>query len=174
MANSLSISYPAHFAVEEARELIEFAVRDAYFTADLVGRYLAKARARSQSAEPDDGPVKLPSSFLLELGAVLRVMYWEMHGVLSTLDPSLPRSADAFASLMQRLEDFVTGRVEKWTGDEELHRQVFRASVARMARTGRRELNAEIVLASADANLDLHALADFLWTNRHLADQSEA
>ena len=108
-------------------------------------------------------PIQLPATFLLELGAALRLLCWEDRGLSAHLDAGLPPSSRALREIFLTLADpEVTSRPLK----ETLAYRVFVLFAEHFAWSGTEELDAQVALGEADEDSLLEALADFLWEHR--------
>jgi hypothetical protein len=134
------------------------AVRDA----DHVGLFL---RELGLSAAPDQ-PCRLPTRFLLHVGAALRLLIWEAQGFFFHQAAGLPEARQALREAFQTLRD-------PDADSSAFCLQVLRLAVERFAWNGPRDLHAEIVLDDLDDEAALDLLAEFLWASRHRATPKE-
>ena len=141
-------------------ELVEATAREAARDADRVGQLLHELGF----VPSPDHPVRLPAAFLLDLGAALRLLDWELGGLHVHRDAGLPPAEQA-------LHDAFRGLVESaganGAADRDLARRVVALFAARLAWHGRPELGAEVALDHLDEDAMLDALAAFLWARRH-------
>jgi hypothetical protein len=148
-----------------AADLIASIIQDAGFMAELTVHYLDRLGLLPAPKRRVTDPVALPGEFLLELAAALRLALWERAGLRDRLDPGLPPAAQALADLFARFGPTPRGaRAEG--GGAALSGRVFRTTLRRLARDGRSELNADIVLEAPADEWALEALADYLWAHR--------
>jgi hypothetical protein len=108
-------------------------------------------------------PVHLPAEFLLGLGASLRLLSWESEGIDVHRTAGLPAGHDALLDVFRSVTD--AGAAVR---NRQLPACVLALSCANFAWAGPIELNVDVTLDPADEELALEALADFLWSNRHL------
>jgi hypothetical protein len=115
-------------------------------------------------APPPGETLELPSDFLLELGAAMRLLAWERDGLV-VHESGLPTARDAirqaFRGLLQCIQDPFSPAPAS-----SLCRDVFRVTVERLAWVGPRDLHAEIVLDLPDEDALVESMARFLWDRR--------
>jgi hypothetical protein len=154
-----------------AVELIEFVERDAEFMADLTTAFLDVIGIVPPLKERLRNPVALPSEFLLELAAILRIALWERAGLVDRIGHGMPSAEAALADLFGRLGPEPQASRSEITGTA-LCLAVFRTTVSRLAWGAREELYADVVLDPLDDGSP-DALADFLWSHRDLGRSQE-
>jgi hypothetical protein len=154
-----------------AVELIEFVERDAEFMADLTATFLDFIGIVPPLKERLRNPVALPSEFLLELAAILRIAVWERAGLVDRIGDGLPSAEAALADLFGRLGPEPQASRSETMGTA-LRLAVFRTTVSRLAWGAREELYADVALDLSDEG-SAEALADFLWTHRDLGRPEE-
>jgi hypothetical protein len=140
-------------------ELIESVAANAEAEADRVASFLDRVGLGPLPG----GTRRLPSDFLLNLGAALRLRAWEVAGITVHREDGLPTPADAVRRV---LADAAAGTVRATTPDPWLSRADFRLSIDRLAWTGRRDLAAEVVIEVPDEDTLVESLAQFLWKHR--------
>lgn len=136
-------------------ELIQAVVRNAARDADHVGVFL-RALGLSASLEK---PLSLPTHFLLELGAALRLLIWERQGFFIHQQAGLPAARQALRAVFSSLNDPTAALAE-------LPYRVMCLSVENFAWNAQEELGADVCLEEAEEEMLLEALADFLWAHR--------
>jgi hypothetical protein len=124
--------------------------------ADWVGVYLAAAGLKP--------PLRLPTDFLLGLGAALRLYQWEQSGIHLHLAAGLPPAREALHEVLRA----ATGQAEPEAVErlKTLSSRVLSLFVERFAWNGRVELGADLTLDPPDEDALLDGLADFLWDHR--------
>ena len=147
-------------------ELVEATAREAARDADRVGQLLHEL-----GFVPSPGrPVRLPAAFLLDLGAALRLLGWELGGLHVHRDAGLPPAEQALHDAF--------GLLAPKSGAEprhsvELSRKVVALFAERFAWLGRHDLDADVMLDDHVDEDDLvGALAELLWNARHARSQS--
>jgi hypothetical protein len=126
------------------------------------------------SLAPSDGSKRsYPAEFLLEVGAAARVLVWEMHGiglfqrgVRLTAGDILLR---VFEDATRRLRDPSTP-----ASTLEFVYVVFHLNTERLAWTGPRDLQAEIMLDFPDEDVLVESMAQLLWDNRRRWSEQES
>ena len=155
----------AAYPPELIARVAEQAARDADLTADFL---------KGVGLDPHPGTTRpLPSDFLLELGAAMRLLAWEVNG-LDLLDAGLPTARDA---ILQTFQGAVRRIHDPSSPAPTLCRTLFRITVERLAWAGPRDLHAEILLDIPDEDELVEAMARFLWDHREAPpadDGSEA
>jgi hypothetical protein len=167
---SIPVAVPA--PNRAALELIELIVREAMFMADLTAHFLERLGILPPPKERRENPVELPTEFLVELGAIVRLALWERAELRDRLDYGLPRAEHALADLFARF----AGPVHEAQSGEVTSRlasDVLRVSLRRLAWGGPEELHADVVLDEPDGEVLLEALADLLWEHRHVGRDEE-
>jgi hypothetical protein len=145
-------------------ELIRAVAQDAARDADLVGAFLDALGLAPAGRRPQDPPLRLPADFLLGLGAALRLLLWEQHGIEAHREAGLPPARQAIQDVFLA----ATGQADPETAESArtLSCRVVALFVERFAWVGRVELAAELTLGPADEDALLEGLADFLWVHR--------
>src|SRR4051794_12429450 len=155
----------AAFPPELVARVAEQAARDA----DLTAHFL-----NGVGLGPLPGTTRpLPSDLLLELGAAMRLLAWEVDG-LELHESGLPTARDAILQAFQGAERRIHDPSSPAPG---LCRSVFRITGERLAWVGPRDLHAEILLGIPDEDDLVEAMARFLWDHRdalRAGDGSEA
>jgi hypothetical protein len=148
-------------------ELIDRVAEMAASDADLAGHCL-----RTLGLAPTDGTVRsLPGDFLIEFGAAMRLIAWEVGG-LNPVEFGLPTARDAILQALQ----YATRRIlhpGSPAPAPALAPAVFRVVVERLAWAGPRDLDAEILLEVPDEDVLIEAMARFLWARRGAARADE-
>ena len=142
-------------------ELVSAVTGEAYRDADRVNVFL-----KALGLVPRAGrQLQLPATFLLDLGAALRLMCWEQCGVCIHLHAGLPSARQA---LLEVLRSLTTEPDSSGTSTSALPYKVMLLFVERFAWNGWPKLGADVTLelAHADEESLLEALADFLWEHR--------
>ncbi len=108
--------------------------------------------------------VRLPRNFLLELGAVLQLGWWEQQGMHHHVAYGLPTYADAAHKLADRA---AKGRDEfQGAGKTPLSSQLLAFWIEHFAWQGQALLQADILVGETDDDTFVDMLAKFLWTHR--------
>lgn len=143
-----------HGPVEFPDRAVEAITAHAVTQAELAAQVLQAAGVAGAK------PVGMPRSFLLELGAVLELGVWERQGLVGYLDAGLPRFAEAWDGLIDRLieapESFFSAEAETFS------RRVLLIWFERIAWDASALLEADVVLTPAMEPATLDALAAFL------------
>ena len=151
-------------------DLIQAVAQDAAAAADHVAVFLDALCLRGTNEGGTPVPLRLPYFFLLGLGAALRLLVWEQHGVQAHRDAGLP-SADEAVRAVFRAVTAPEPLEEKERAATQLSYRVLAVFVERLAWNGRPLLGADLELGEADEDALVGALADFLWAHRH--DQAQ-
>jgi hypothetical protein len=141
-------------------ELVASMVREAERDAERVGRFL---QALGLVPSPDR-PLCLPTDFLLNLAASLRLLAWELGGLQVHRDAGLPSAEQALHDTFRSLVE--PAGVASLTL-QDLSLRALALFIERFAWLGRRELDADMTLDRCDQDGMLDALAEFLWAHRH-------
>jgi hypothetical protein len=104
-----------------------------------------------------------PATFLLELGAVLRIYQWEAAGIKDAVDATLPCSQAALADLVTRLQ---TEPERFIRGDAPLLLHVLRAWWFRCAHPNRQFIDVDLALPDVEPGRLLSCVAQLLWKLR--------
>jgi hypothetical protein len=113
--------------------------------------------------------LRLPTFFLLGLGAALRLLVWEQDGLHAHRDAGLPSAYEAIREAFQAVTA-PEPLEEKERAATQLARRVLAVVVERLAWNGRSLLGADLELGEADEDVLVDALARFLWPHRHDGD----
>jgi hypothetical protein len=121
------------------------------------------AALRSGVVRDESG--QMPPAYLLELGAILQLKYWESIGLRELLKVELPSAESALADFCRRVsrapESF-------WKAeDSALSNTVLDAYLASVSWDAPELLNAEFIINAADEDRLIDALARLLWKHRH-------
>lgn len=114
-------------------------------------------------------PVVLPAHFLLELGAALRLLFWECQGSTAYVQAGLPTAREALCRAFT-MATFNAKSEERVPTP--LWEQVTAYANRQVAWHGLAELNAEIFVDFGDDEELLEAMAEFIWNNRHALDDA--
>jgi hypothetical protein len=143
-------------------EMEEYVKSEAERDADRVALFL-----RSHGVQGTrEKPIALPMSFLLHLGAAMRLHHWEEQGFSLHRTAGLPDAGRAIKAAVQSLTDPGTARTA-------LCESVVRLSLDRFAWHGRRDLEADVALDEMIDDDALDALAEFLWASRHFTNTTD-
>ncbi len=146
-------------------ELIDRVAEQAARDADMTAGFLEAIGLTPPSGEARH----LPGDFLLELGAAMRLLAWEVDG-LDLHGAGLPTARDAILRVFRD----ATNRLRNQSFPiPSLGRDVFRISVERLAWVGPRDLHAEILLDVPDEDTLVEAMARFLWDRRAVASAGD-
>ena len=106
----------------------------------------------------------LPTRFLLELAAVLRLAAWERQGFRRKLPDDLPTAEEAFADLLDRW----TAQTPPSANDADppLLTQVVMTWFMCFAWNGWEELQVDVLLDADSERQLVEELADYLWKHR--------
>jgi hypothetical protein len=153
-------------------DLIRAVAQNAADDADRVGQFLTAIglRPAGEGAAPP-APLRLPTFFLVGLGAALRLLAWEQSGLHAPRDAGLPSAQEAISLVVRA----VTGPepiLEKEQAASQLALRVLAVFVESLAWNGRALLDADLELGEADEEPLVEVLAQFLWAHRH--DHGEA
>ena len=139
-----------------ARDLVTAVAVDAARDASRVVLFLD---ALGLEATPEK-PMSLPSRFLLQLGAALRLLDWEAQGFSFHRAVGLPEAREVIRHAFGSLNDSTVD----W---KDLCVCVLRLSLERFAWHGWRDLGAPVAIDDLDDEAALDALAEYLWATRH-------
>jgi len=123
-----------------------------------------------------DSFFRLPINKLMEIGAAIRLCYWEAIGFQGHQEAGLPSGQEALVSVFLSIDGFVestnepapaTESLADWCRAVPLSVQLTAFHVARLAWNGTSELGATIVLGEADEEELVNSLAELLWAVRH-------
>jgi hypothetical protein len=164
---------------EAATRIRDGIVRDAHYMADLTGQFLRSqgyGSARENPAAPvlEEPPCGSAADFLLNVAAALRIGVWERAGLRDALPDPLPPSGEALAAAASHFLECASK--PKSTETLGLSMQVFQVTQQHFARSGRQDLETDVLLSVEGLGEDelLERLADFLWEHRHLNNQGES
>jgi len=115
---------------------------------------------------PAGGRLDLPERVFLDLGAALRLVAWEHAGITLHTDAGLPPARAALHAIIAGAAAWPRTEYRPIPG---LARAASRLAAEAFAWTGRRDLNADILLEDPDDDAFVEALAHFLWTHRATA-----
>jgi hypothetical protein len=161
----MALLTPGEGSIEVPDFVVTAVIRNAEFQAELTVAFLD---ATELACKPRDGqprPCGLPADTLLELGAVLQLKYWELHGFRPCLPEELPTFREAAIALAKRATERANDG--KRPPSEELSQQVCSVWLRHFAWDGRESLQADMVLDDVDEDKLVDAMADFLWSHRH-------
>lgn len=99
--------------------------------------------------------------FVIQLGAALRLLFWEWNEIYIHRDAGLPDALDALRNVFRTAKD-----VEAATKSASLPFKVFALLVERLSWTGPEDLDADFILGEVDEDALLNAMADFVWDHR--------
>jgi hypothetical protein len=145
-------------------ELLNPAEDEAARDADLVGKFLAALGFNTNGDRIHRPQLRLPEWFLLELGATLRLVIWEHSGIQLHREAGLPTAQELLRGIFLRLMS-PPGRAGTMQ-DTPLTARVARFFVDNFAWSGRRDLNADVLLGDADEDGLVDMLASLIWTYR--------
>jgi hypothetical protein len=143
--------------------LLEAVLRNAEFTADLVHQFLHRLLPHRSHGRVQQ-PLAFPRTFLLELGALLRLWLWEKAGFRPDLPPDLPSAQEALEQLLGRLGggDFFADE----PNSSLLLQRVLHISLSRMSWQSPLELGADVLLGQVSEEELVEAMAQLLWEHR--------
>lgn len=146
--------------------LIAATVQQAERQATMVAVCLDAIDARLKEAGHPEGSKGLPLGFLLELGSICQLKYWEISGLRDFLPPGLPTSEDASTDLYKRA---TTTAPEEFYSIENDHlgRQLLAVWLERFAWAAPNLLQADVVLGEVDEDSLVDGLARLLWVHRN-------
>ncbi|QDU17465.1 hypothetical protein CA11_53070 [Gimesia maris] len=144
--------------IKLADSLMVAIARNAEVTADLIVEEL-------KQMFPEEPPenIRLPANYLLELGAVLMIGYWEFNGILAHIEAGLPSEAEATKNLSERAQKGAS----EFAGDNAtpIQNQVQQFWIHNLAWDGPSLMSTEMVLDEIDEDQFMD-LAEFLWKHR--------
>ncbi|HCO27067.1 MAG: hypothetical protein CME31_22420 [Gimesia sp.] len=145
--------------IELADSLMVAIARNAEVTADLIVEVLK----RMFPGEPPEN-IRLPANYLLELGAVLLIGYWEFNGILAHIEAGLPSNAEASINLSERAQKGPS----EFVGDNTtpIQKQVQNYWIHNLAWDGPSLMSTEMVVGEIDEDQFLDLTAEFLWQHR--------
>lgn len=147
-------------AVELADPLVHAVARNAAFVADLTAAVLDKT-----GIFPPATQKKLPAGFLLELGAVLQIGFWERNGIVVHQSAGLPSYREASKDLAARAERGPAEFADP--AAISLSRAVMAFWIEHFAWEGKQLLGSDIVVDEVEEDQFADMLAEFLWKHRH-------
>jgi hypothetical protein len=147
-------------------DLLQAVERDAADDADRVGQFLDALGLRPTGPGAARAPLRLPTFFLLRLGAALRLREWEQRGLRAHRDAGLPPADEALREVF-RAAEAPEPLAAKEQAATQLAGRVLAVFAERMAWDGRPLLGADLELGEADEDALVDALAKFLWAHRH-------
>jgi hypothetical protein len=139
-------------------EMVEFVAAEAERDADRVILFLHYLGVRAILVNPN----AMHARFLLRLGAALRLLHWEVQGFAYHRTAGLPDSGQAIRDAFQNFTNPDADPTEFCCS-------VLRISCERFVWHGRRDLDADVAVDELMEDDALDAVADFLWTSRHIA-----
>jgi hypothetical protein len=140
-------------------ELVQFATQEAKRDAVRAGAFLYALGI----AKRPGPPVELPADFLLNLGALLRLLEWERNGISVHQEAGLSAAKAAEQEMLQRM---VSRIGKKPKPDLWLSNAVFGLLIENFAWTAQQNLQADIQLDFPDEDALVEAMAQFLWSQR--------
>lgn len=138
--------------------LADYARREAALDASAVLDFLAEAERRS--GETWERPVRFPAAFLLGVGAAMRVLRWEISGIISHLECGLPRASQLLQHLMRVCLENTAEARDKWI--TQISNRISEIAVNCVAWQGHTILNADVVLGVGDDDELVNAIATFV------------
>src|SRR5262249_31255678 len=137
---------------------------NATYHANLVGHFLEVTGLIPPRRQRRRKPVALPTRFLLELAAVLRLAAWERQGFRGKLPIDLPTAEEAFDDLLRRR----TAETPPSPNDADppLLKQVVMTWFTCFAWNGWEELQVDVLLDADSERQLVEELADYLWKHR--------
>ena len=145
--------------------VVDAVTRNAEFRAGLTAAFLDAAGLVGESQYDHPRSCGLSADTLLELGFVLQLAYWELHGFRQHLPDEVPLVREAATSFAKRAAERAGGG--EFRRSEELSNQVFDIWWRRFAWDGREILQADVVLGDIDEDQLIDVMAKFLWDHRH-------
>ena len=133
--------------------------------ADRVAQFLDALGLRPTGPGAARAPLRLPTFFLVGLGAVTRLREWEQRGLRAHCDAGLPPADEALREVFRAVEA-PEPLAAKEQAATRLACRVLAVFVERMAWDGRPLLGADLELGEADEDALVDALSKFLWLNR--------
>ncbi len=146
--------------VKVSKQLVDAAVWRAEYLAHLTGTALQK-----MGIVADAQPIRLPANLLLEFGAVLQLLMWELDGFTAHLDAGLPSYTDAFVELARKTEQ--NDWDSKTIATDGLSSEVFKLSLKEFSWDAPSLLGIEVQLKTDNEDKFVEQLAEFLWRNRN-------
>jgi hypothetical protein len=146
-------------------ELLTAVVQQAEFAATLVDHFLNSLGIRPTS----ERPTVFPHWFLLDLGAALQIVWWELNGVGSFIPEPLPAGMELVKEIFATADDpqrFLTREP-----NQELGILIMKIHLRYFARTPY-PMRAALVLGRADDDVFIESLARYLWSTRNVSATS--
>jgi hypothetical protein len=150
-------------------ELRQAVAQGAADDAERVAAFLDALGLRPSGEGTARVPLRLPTYFLVGLGAALRLLAWEQRGLRVHREAGLPPAHEALRNVFRAVAADAP-LAEKEQAARRLRRRVLGVFIARLAWDGRALLGADVELGEADEDTLIDALAQFLWQNRHDGD----
>ena len=147
------------------RDLLQAIEHAAADDADRVAQFLDSLGLRPTGPGATRAPLRLPTFFLVGLGAAMRLREWEQRGLRAHRDAGLP-PADEVLREVFRAAEAPEPLAAKEQAATQLACRVLAVSVERLAWGGRPLLGADLELGEADEDALVDALSKFLWLNR--------
>jgi hypothetical protein len=135
-------------------------MRDADRMAEVTAAFLKHLGPSLQSDQSS-----WPASFLLELGAVLRIRQWEAAGIKNAIDATLPSFQEALDDLARRLR---TEPERFLRGEAPLLLRVLHLWWIRCAQPNSPQLNVDMVSSRVERGRLVSCIAQLLWNLRDL------
>ena len=114
-------------------------------------------------------PIRLSEAFLLELAAMIELVFWERWDLCRQLPVDLPTSREAADQLMDRCKKGATAFEDP--NDTPLHHRMLRVWREHFAWDAWQHLETEILIGEVDEDEIVDVMANFLWENRHELSQ---
>ena len=142
-------------------DLVQAVAEAAEDDVDRVGQFLDDLGLRPTGDGATPAQLRLPLSFLLGLGAALRLLAWEQRGLTAHRDAGLPSAQEALQGVF-RAVTAPEPPEEKERAATQLACRVLAVFVERLAWGGHALLGADLELGDADEDALVDALAKFL------------
>jgi hypothetical protein len=137
-------------------DCVAFAAAEAARDANAVGLFF---RALGLTASPEK-PIPMPASFLLQLGAALRLLRWESQGFFYHRQAGLPEAREAIRGVLLAVRHSGSDATECCLG-------VLRLSVERFAWSRGDASAGDVAVDDLTDDAALDALAEYLWAACH-------
>jgi hypothetical protein len=151
--------------------LLEFeaALRFGRVLAETARSYLEQVNVSPTREMRGIRPIPLTPN-LIELGALIWILWWEQSGVCSYFEGEMPSVWAAVEYLESRLSKDLHA-FDLYEEFLPVTKKVFKIWAKYIAWSGLEEMHADVVLQSSEADEErlLEHLADLLWKYRHLA-----
>jgi len=150
---------------QDVLTLVEAFLADGEYMATLLSAFLRrwfKAIGRRK-------PLPLPTEFLLELSAVIRIAMWQRSAVIAERLPDFPPSEELLDELITRLfREPASFSCDPSSCPAPLHKQVVSWWSRNCSWSAAPLLGADILVGAIDKDALLDALAAVLWRHRDL------